>query len=108
MFILLAAAGSASRRFRLYILYYLHCGNSFTLNKPSKFPSTMSKLDKLARKRAAARSAAKKAKAAADAAAAADATAAAAAAIAALTPPLMLLLMLLPQPSSPPHLLVMG
>ncbi len=63
-------------RFCLYILYYLHCGNSLTLNKPSKIPSTMGKLDKQSKKRAAA----KKAKAAADAAAATDATAAAAAA----------------------------
>ena len=66
-------------RFCLYILYYLHSDNSITLNKPSKFPPTMGKLEQLKLKRAAAK---KKAKAAADAAAAAVAAAVAAAAAA--------------------------
>ncbi len=65
-------------QFCLYILYYLHCGNSLTLNKPSEFPSTTRKLSNLSKKRK--QAATKKAKAAALAAAAADATAAAAAA----------------------------
>ena len=64
----------------LSILYYLHCGNSLTPNKPSNFPSTMGKLGKLSKKR---KAAARKAKAAADAAAAADTTTAATAASAA-------------------------